>query len=115
MTESGFVSLLSFVDSERLPMLFEAMPEGRPAPLGILHRQHWQPPHSLRLPQSCRELRRLVYRKRRHRHHHLSQNGGKLEFAQHMAGHDSARTTGLYNRRSDEVALDEVERIAYWP
>lgn len=41
------------------------------------------------------------------------QNGGKLEIAQHMAGHESARTTGLYDRRSDEIALDEVERIAY--
>jgi integrase/recombinase XerD len=41
------------------------------------------------------------------------QNGGKLEIAQHMAGHESARTTGLYDRRSDEVALDEVERIAF--
>jgi len=40
-------------------------------------------------------------------------NGGKLEIAQHIAGHESARTTGLYDRRSDEVALDEVERIAY--
>jgi hypothetical protein len=25
--------------------------------------------------------------------------------------HKSARTTGLYDRRSDEVSLDEVERI----
>ncbi len=41
------------------------------------------------------------------------QNGGKLEIAQHMAGHESARTTGLYDRRSDEVALDEVERITF--
>jgi integrase/recombinase XerD len=41
------------------------------------------------------------------------QNGGKLEIAQQMAGHESARTTGLYDRRSDEVALDEVERIAF--
>ncbi len=41
------------------------------------------------------------------------QNGGKLEIAQQMAGHESARTTGLYDRRNDEVALDEVERIAY--
>ncbi len=41
------------------------------------------------------------------------QNGGKLEIAQKMAGHESARTTGLYDRRSDEIALDEVERIAY--
>ena len=38
-------------------------------------------------------------------------NGGKLEVAQKMAAHESARTTGLYDRRSDEVTLDEVERI----
>ncbi len=41
------------------------------------------------------------------------QNGGKLEIAQQMAGHESARTTGLYDRRDDEIALDEVERIAF--
>lgn len=41
------------------------------------------------------------------------QNGGKLEIAQQMAGHESARTTGLYDRRNDTVALDEIEKIAY--
>ena len=39
-------------------------------------------------------------------------NGGKLEIAQAMANHESARTTGLYDRRSDQVNLDEVERIS---
>jgi integrase len=38
-------------------------------------------------------------------------NGGRLEIAQQMAGHESARTTGLYDRRGDEIAIDEVERI----
>jgi integrase len=38
-------------------------------------------------------------------------NGGTLETAQQMANHESARTTGLYDRRSDQVCLDEVERI----
>jgi integrase len=38
-------------------------------------------------------------------------NGGKLEIAQQMAAHESARTTGLYDRRDDQVSLDEVERI----
>jgi integrase len=38
-------------------------------------------------------------------------NGGKLELAQQMAAHESARTTGLYDRRDDEISLDEVERI----
>ena len=41
------------------------------------------------------------------------QNGGRLEVAQQMAGHESSRTTGLYDRRNDAVALDEVERISY--
>ena len=38
-------------------------------------------------------------------------NGGRLEFAQQMAGHESARTTGLYDRRDEEITLDEVERV----
>jgi len=38
-------------------------------------------------------------------------NGGKLEIAQQIAAHESSRTTGLYDRRDDDVALDEVERI----
>ena len=38
-------------------------------------------------------------------------NGGRLEVAQQMANHESARTTGLYDRRGDEISLDEVERI----
>lgn len=39
-------------------------------------------------------------------------NGGRLEVAQQMAGHASARTTGLYDRRGDDISLEEVERIA---
>jgi len=39
-------------------------------------------------------------------------NGGRLEIAQQIAAHESSRTTGLYDRRGDEVSLDEVERIA---
>jgi site-specific recombinase XerD len=38
-------------------------------------------------------------------------NGGKLETAQHIAGHESPRTTKLYDRRQDELSLDEIERI----
>ena len=37
-------------------------------------------------------------------------NGGTLEHAQHMAAHESSRTTGFYDRRKDEITLDEVER-----
>jgi integrase len=36
---------------------------------------------------------------------------GKIEIAQRMANHESARTTGLYDRRPDLIALDEIERI----
>jgi site-specific recombinase XerD len=39
-------------------------------------------------------------------------NGGTLEHAQTIANHASPRTTKLYDRRSDEISLDEVERIA---
>jgi integrase len=39
-------------------------------------------------------------------------NGGRLEAAQQIAAHESSRTTGLYDRRGDDVSLDEVERIA---
>jgi integrase len=38
-------------------------------------------------------------------------NGGKLEFAQHMANHKSSRTTSLYAERKGEPPLDEVKRI----
>ena len=39
-------------------------------------------------------------------------NGGTLEKAQIMAAHESPRTTKLYDRTSDQITLDEVERIA---
>lgn len=39
-------------------------------------------------------------------------NGGTLERAAAMANHASTRTTQLYDRRNDEMSLDEVERIA---
>jgi integrase len=38
-------------------------------------------------------------------------NGGTLEKAAAMANHASTRTTQLYDRRPDELSLDEVERI----
>jgi site-specific recombinase XerD len=38
-------------------------------------------------------------------------NGGKLEVAQRLAGHSNARTTGLYDRRNDDISLSEIERI----
>jgi len=38
-------------------------------------------------------------------------NGGRIEVAQKMAGHSNAKTTGLYDRRNDDVNAGEVERI----
>lgn len=38
-------------------------------------------------------------------------NSGSLEIAQQMAGYADARTTKLYDRRNEQVSLDEVERI----
>ncbi len=39
------------------------------------------------------------------------EGGGTLENAQVMAAHASTRTTQLYDRRRDQITLDEVERI----
>jgi integrase len=39
-------------------------------------------------------------------------NGGSIENAAAMANHASTRTTQLYDRRGDNVTLDEVERIS---
>lgn len=39
------------------------------------------------------------------------ENGGVIENAQKMAAHASLRTTQLYDRRNDDVTLDEVEKI----
>jgi site-specific recombinase XerD len=38
-------------------------------------------------------------------------NGGALEHAQQMAGHESPRTTKLYDRTTERLTQDEVERI----
>ena len=38
-------------------------------------------------------------------------NGGSLDNAQKIAAHEVSRTTALYDRRSDEISLDEIERI----
>ena len=38
-------------------------------------------------------------------------NGGNLEKAATMANHSSTRTTQLYDRRRDDMTLDEVEKI----
>jgi len=40
------------------------------------------------------------------------ENGGTIEKAQQIAGHESPRTTKLYDRTNDSVTLDEIERIA---
>ncbi|MBI1814048.1 MAG: tyrosine-type recombinase/integrase [Deltaproteobacteria bacterium] len=39
------------------------------------------------------------------------ENGGTLEHAQQIAAHESPRTTKLYDRTSDQITLDEIERI----
>ena len=38
-------------------------------------------------------------------------NADTLEHAQAMANHSSPRTTKLYERRNDELTLDEYERV----
>ena len=38
-------------------------------------------------------------------------NGGTLERAQAIAAHESPRTTKLYDRTSDEVTVEDIEKI----
>ena len=38
-------------------------------------------------------------------------SNGRLEHAQRIAAHESARTTKLYDRTNDAVSLDEIEKI----
>ncbi len=38
-------------------------------------------------------------------------NDGLLEEAQRRAGHASARTTKLYDRRGEDLSLDEIEKM----
>jgi site-specific recombinase XerD len=40
-------------------------------------------------------------------------HGGTIERAAIIAGHRSTRTTQLYDRRSDDVTLDEIEKIRF--
>jgi hypothetical protein len=72
-----------------------------------------QPEVYLTVPAPCGG-RRYQDEKRRLRATGITahlRNGGKLEVAQQMAAHESARTSGLYDRRGDEISLDEVERV----
>jgi integrase/recombinase XerD len=39
------------------------------------------------------------------------ENGGTIEHARQIAAREPPRTTKLYDRTSDAVSLDEVERI----
>jgi hypothetical protein len=39
-------------------------------------------------------------------------NKGLLKHAQTLANHSSPRTTKLYDRRTDDISIDEVEKIA---
>jgi len=38
-------------------------------------------------------------------------NGGTIENAQQIVNHESPKTTKLYDRTSDQIILDELERI----
>jgi len=72
--------------------------------------------------QVCRMIRRLTFAtgiKTRVGNHSFRatgitqylKNGGRREIAQLMEAHESPRTTALYDRGDDEVAVDEVQRI----
>jgi len=39
------------------------------------------------------------------------EGGGTLEHVQKIANHESPKTTKLYDRTSDQIDLDEIEKI----
>ena len=42
---------------------------------------------------------------------YLEHPDARVEVAQYLAGHTRTETTRLYDRREEQVSLDEVERI----
>lgn len=46
-----------------------------------------------------------------HRHAAYLENGGSIENVQAIANHESPKPTKLYDRTSDQITLDEVERF----
>ena len=40
-------------------------------------------------------------------------HGGTIERAARIAGHRSTRTTQLYDRRSDDVLIDEINKVIF--
>ena len=59
----------------------------------------------------CGHQRTVPYRAFPHESCSYPRNGGDLEVAARIAGHESTRTTQLYNRLREEISLDEIERI----
>jgi hypothetical protein len=39
------------------------------------------------------------------------ENSGTIKYAQAIAAHESTRTTKLYDRTSDAISLDEIDRM----
>ena len=39
-----------------------------------------------------------------------NRSGGRIDVAKEMAGHGDERTTGLYDRSTDKMTKEEVER-----
>jgi len=79
-------------------------------------------PHRMTQPDAYRMLQRRALAagiKTKIGNHSLRATGitdylksnGTLEHAQAMANHSSPRTTKLYDRRADEVSLDEYEKV----
>jgi site-specific recombinase XerD len=79
-------------------------------------------PHRLTQPDAFRMIQRRAKKagiKTRIGNHSMRatgitaylKNGGTREHAQAMAAHSSPRTTELYDRRDEEVSLDEYEKV----
>ena len=68
--------------------------------------------HGLRASEACRMKLDQMDTESRVLHVARLKGGLLTTQPQHIANHESPRTTKLYDRRQDEISLDEVERIA---
>jgi len=41
------------------------------------------------------------------------ENAGELEHAQYIAAHESPHTTKLYDRRKENISMNEIEKIRF--
>ena len=109
------VENLERLDSHFLGGLLMQHKSGLQVLAGAAHPDHWQKlsvPSIARVVNVAQSASTCCHTFRATGITAYLENGGTIENAQAIAAHESPRTTKLYDHTSDEITLDEVERIA---